>query len=358
MKPADIESLISRINTLDIDDSDKSDVIQKIKSLKKFLSIADFKIKRVEKDKFITTNLLRTSVDELEKNQAIVEEANRKLSEQKAELEAKNIELRKQKVALERQSRQVIAHLKELERSNDEMEQFTYIASHDLQSPLRTITNFATLLKERYHGQLDQRADEFIHFMTKGTTQMKNVINDLLDFSRASRKDHQFEFTKLDEVIEMVRLNLHQAIEKNDAKITTDSLPELYIYKSGILQLFQNLLSNAIKFRADHRPIIKITCDKNEKEWIFKVIDNGLGMDEAFQKKAFLPFQRVNHLDRPGTGIGLAICKKVVKLHGGEIYFKSKINEGTTFVFTIPLQGANTEKNSSKTILQKDLSEI
>ena len=258
MKLEEVELIIEQVSSLHIEEEAKVDLIQKIKSLKKALQVADFKVKRITKDKFISNNLLKTSVSELERNQAIIEETNKQLSEQKKELQIKNKELQKQKTVVEHQSRQVIAHMKELERSHDEMEQFTYIASHDLQSPLRTITNFAKLLKERYQGQLDQQADEFIHFITKGTSQMKNVINDLLDFSRASRKDHQFELTKLSEVVKMVQLNLHRAIEINNVELIIDPLPELYLYKSGMLQLFQNLMSNAIKFRADRRPRIHI----------------------------------------------------------------------------------------------------
>lgn len=335
MIPEELKYLIEQINQLHVDEKEKANLLKRIGGIKKAFIIADFKIKRTEKDKFITTNLLETSVKELENHQVAIEETNRKLKEQKEKVEAKNIELRKQKLVVDHQSRQLKANLEDLEVSYNEMEQFTYIASHDLKSPLQTISNFANLLHSRYQSQLDDQGKDFLHFITKGTKQMSNVINDLLEFSRVGRKGNQFEKVGLNTVLDAVLFNLHLPIEKSKATIAFGSLPEMYINKSGMIQLFQNLIGNAIKFRSDRPCHVQISIEQTDGFIIFNVKDNGLGMDEAFQSKAFLPFQRVNNLDRPGTGIGLAICKKVVKLHKGKISFKSTINEGTTFTFSI-----------------------
>ena len=335
MVPKELHQLKAQVENLDINETEKESLLQKVKILEKALIVADFQVKRIEKDKTITNNLLKTSVEELESNKSIIEETNKKLLEQKKEVDAKNIELRKQKLVVERQSRQMKVHLKELEHSYSEMEQFTYIASHDLQSPLRTITNFATLLEERHHDQIDGQAKDFIRFITKGAKQMREVIDGLLDFSRVGRKNHQFDKTDLNEVLEMVQFNLYSAIEESQTELIIPPLPTLYLNKSGMIQLFQNLIGNAIKFRAERKCRIEIRCEQLENFWTFQVIDNGLGMDEGFQKKAFLPFQRVNNLDRPGIGIGLAICKKVVKMHRGEITFQSEKGVGTTFLFNI-----------------------
>lgn len=326
----EVRLLKERIAQLALSEKDKQDLLQCIKPLEKALVIAEFKCKRIDKDKFIATNLLKTSLQELKDKKTVIEESNEKLQ--------------KQKLVVEEQSKQLTIQLAELERSYKEMEQFTYIASHDLQSPLRTISSFVTLLSERYQGKLDTQADEFINFINRGTKQMREVINDLLDLSRIGSKNTKYEELDLNKLMESVCFNLNQAIEESSAKIVIDPLPTLFINKSGILQLFQNLIGNSIKFRADRRPLIQVSCKETQNAYEFRVKDNGLGMDEAFQQKAFQPFQRVNNLDRPGTGIGLAICKKVVKLHRGKIYFESVIGEETTFIFTIS-KNLNNELN-------------
>jgi light-regulated signal transduction histidine kinase (bacteriophytochrome) len=295
----------------------------------------DFQMKRILKDKSIVINLLNKTIEEQKEQKEIIEKANQALSRQKAEIEAKNTELQQQKRLLEEQSTQMAEHLHELEMSYSELEQFSYIASHDLKSPLRSIASYAGLLKRRYGGQLDADADQFIDFIVKGASHMNEIISDLLEYS-SSGKERQLAKTDLNQVLEMVMFNLKEEIAESKAQIEYSNLPELTVHSSGMVQLFQNLLGNAIKFKSDAAPLLKITCEKQNGTWYFAVADNGLGMEEEYQEKAFKPFQRVNHLDRPGTGMGLAICKKIVKMHKGEIWYKSQLGAGSTFHFTIP----------------------
>ncbi len=292
-------------------------------------------MKRILKDKSIIINLLNKTIEEQKRQKDIIERANQELFRQKAEIEAKNIELQQQKQLLEEQSMKMAENLHELEMSYNELEQFSHIASHDLKSPLRSIASYAGLLKRRYGGQLDADADQFIDFIVKGASHMNNIIRDLLEYS-SSGKERFFEKTDLNQTLAMVKFNLQEEIEGSQAVLEYASLPEMTVHSSGMLQLFQNLAGNAIKFKSDAAPHIKISCEKQNDAWHFAVSDNGLGMEEEYQEKAFQPFQRVNHLDRPGTGMGLAICKKIVKMHKGDIWYRSQLGAGTTFHFTIP----------------------
>ncbi len=244
-------------------------------------------------------------------------------------------ELKKQKRIIEEKSFKLSENLKKLELSYNEMEQFAYIASHDLKSPLRTISNFAQLLKRRNYDMLDDASREFVDFIVSGAKQMHEVICDSLEYSRIGNDEHSFEKANLNDILSIVRFNLKREIEENEACIQSDKLPILTVNKTSILQLFQNLLSNAIKFRQEETPCIRISCKQHGEGYEFAVSDNGTGMDEEYQHKAFLPFQRLNDRHKPGSGIGLAICKKIVKMHDGDIRFKSKRGEGTTFIFTL-----------------------
>lgn len=335
----DVQQIISYVQSLNISDTDKEELLAQIKGLEKDAIRADFRVKRTLKDKSIVINLLNTTIEDLQKQQSYVERSNKKLSKQKKQIERKNEELEGQKIVVEEQANMLEKNLSELERSYSELEQFSYIASHDLKSPLRTIASYAQLLKRRYLGRIDEDADEFINFIVKGANHMDEIICDLLEYSRSGR-EKEFVETDLNNTLEVVKFNLRDEIIQNKAIIETVQLPKLVVNKSGIIQLFQNLVGNAIKFRRDNQiPAVCIESHKNGTHWHFKVSDNGVGMDEAYQEKAFLPFQRINNLDRPGTGMGLAICKKIVKMHKGEIWYNANEGPGTTFYFTIAQTG-------------------
>ncbi len=252
-----------------------------------------------------------------------------------------NNQLLQQKILLEEQSEKLTKNLHALQMSYSELELFAYVASHDLKSPLRNIGSYAQLLKRRYQGKLDADADEFIDFIVHNAQMMNSIITDLLVYSRVDR-DKELVKVNLNRLIELVRHNLREMIGENDAIIECGELPTLWVHRSNIVQLFQNLIENAIKFRAEHIPHITIAAHIREKDgfWQISVKDNGVGLDEQYHEKAFLPFQRINNRERPGSGMGLAICRKVVRLHGGEIWYHrnrhNHQNGGTSFHFTIP----------------------
>ena len=233
----------------------------------------------------------------------------------------------------------------ELARSNLELQQFAYIASHDLQEPLRAISGFTELLAKRYQGQLDERADKYISFITEGSLRMQQMIQDLLSYSRVQTQAHEFAKTDSKAALDRALGNLRVAIQKSNASITNDPLPEIIAEGDQIALVFQNLIGNAIKYqRPQVTPVIHISAQKGEKDWLFSVADNGIGIDEKYADRLFKIFQRLHTRDEyPGTGIGLAICKRIIERHGGTIWLKSRPGEGTTFYFTIPLAKEETK---------------
>lgn len=223
----------------------------------------------------------------------------------------------------------------ELVRSNTDLEQFAYVASHDLQEPLRMVTSYVQLLESRYKDKLDQEGKEFIAFAVDGTNRMKNLIHSLLEYSRVN-KVRPFEHIDLNLLLVKVLQDLSSQIKENNAVIKIDKLPEIDGDPVLIAQLFQNLISNAIKFRGAKIPEISISGKKEDKEYLFTVKDNGIGIPMEVKDKVFDIFQRFHSKEKyPGTGMGLAICKKIVKLHGGEMWLDSEIDKGSTFYFTI-----------------------
>ncbi len=226
---------------------------------------------------------------------------------------------------------------RELARSNAELQQFAYVASHDLQEPLRMIGSYVQLLARRYQDKLDESANEFIAFAVDGVQRMQTLINDLLAYSRVSTTGQNFQQSDLNEILDRVKANLKIAIEEAGAEIHSDVLPQLKVEKTQILQLFQNLITNAIKFRSDKPPIIRISVQEKGDFWQFAVSDNGIGIDMNYAERIFVIFQRLNHrAEYPGTGIGLAVCKKIVERHGGKIWLESTVGKGTVFHFTLP----------------------
>jgi PAS domain S-box-containing protein len=224
----------------------------------------------------------------------------------------------------------------ELKRSNAELEQFAYVASHDLQEPLRAMSGTVQLLQRRYQGQLDERADEIITHAVAAVSRMQTLISDLLAFSRLARHGNAFASTNFNTVLQDVCANLEVAIAESGAVITHDALPQVTADVSQLRQLMQNLLSNAIKFRSQLPLHIHISARREQNAWLFSVRDNGLGIETQYFERIFIVFQRLHTRDEyPGTGIGLAVCKKIVERHGGCIWVESDAENGTTFHFTI-----------------------
>ena len=225
----------------------------------------------------------------------------------------------------------------ELARSNKELEQFAYVSSHDLKEPLRMITSFLQLLDRRYSNELDQDANEFIGYAVDGAKRMDNMINDLLEYSRIGNKERKFEYLQSEKILETAKMNLKQSIKDSNANITHDPLPLIHANEPMMIQLFQNIIGNAIKYRGRENPRIHISADNGDDEYIFSVKDNGIGIDKKHLDRIFTIFQRLHSRDEyDGTGIGLAISKRIIQKHRGKIWVKSKPGKGSTFYFTIP----------------------
>lgn len=224
----------------------------------------------------------------------------------------------------------------ELKRSNKELEHFAYVASHDLREPLRTVSSYIQLLQRRYEGKLDKEANEYISIAVEGVNRLDHLINDLLTYSRVSTHDQTIAWVDCSTVVELVTDQLMNIIKMNNARIEVSEMPEIVANESQMIQLFQNLISNAIKFHGKEPPLIRISAKEAKNEWIFSVSDNGIGIDKKYIEKIFVIFQRLHaRSEYEGTGIGLAICKKIVERHGGRIWVESEPGKGSVFYFTI-----------------------
>ncbi len=227
--------------------------------------------------------------------------------------------------------------LKELKRSNEDLEQFASVASHDLQEPLRAVSGFLGVLDKKHADNLDADARQYIAYAVDGAERMHSLINDLLSYSRVGTKGGSFNPIPMQEALEQARENVRFSIEESRATVTSDPLPTIFADKVQITQLLQNLIGNAIKFRGPKPPEIRILAKREEHQWVFGVRDNGIGIEPRYFEKIFLIFQRLHtNAQYKGTGIGLAICKRIVERHGGRIWVESKPGEGSTFHFTIP----------------------
>jgi PAS domain S-box-containing protein len=232
-----------------------------------------------------------------------------------------------------------------LARSNSELQQFAYVASHDLQEPLRMVASYMQLLERRYKDKLDNDAQEFIAYAVDGATRMKTLINDLLQYSRIETRANPLELTDMENALNQTLSNLEMAIKETNAVITHDALPHIIADSMQMVQLLQNLIDNGIKFHSDKLPQIHIGAKQNENEWVFSVRDNGIGIDPQYFNRLFIIFQRLHSRDEyPGTGIGLAVCKRIVARHGGQIWVESEVGEGATFYFTIPIRRGESNK--------------
>ena len=224
----------------------------------------------------------------------------------------------------------------ELKRSNGDLEQFAYVASHDLQEPLRMVS----LLKRRYAGKLDADADEYIEFAVGGANRMQALINDLLSYSRVGREEVAGKPVDTQIALDQALANLSTAIEERSALVSSGELPTVWANQGMVVRLFQNLIGNALKFCKAERPIVRIQAEARGAEWLFSVADNGIGIEAQYKDRIFMIFQRLHkQSEYPGTGIGLAVCKRIVERTGGRMWLESEPGKGTTFFFTLPATG-------------------
>jgi len=229
--------------------------------------------------------------------------------------------------------------LNELARSNRDLEQFAYVASHDLQEPLRMVATYTQLLAERYKGKIDQNADKYIHYAVDGALRMQTLVKDLLAYSRVGRHASERQQTDCNLVLQSVIANLHPLIQESGARVIYANLPTLMANRSELLQLFQNLIGNAIKFRSSAPPEIRISAEDKTGEWIMSVADNGIGIAPEHAETVFVIFRRLHtHEEYPGSGIGLAICKRIVEEQGGHIWVESQPGKGAKFNFILPMK--------------------
>jgi len=237
-------------------------------------------------------------------------------------------------------TRDVEVTMAELSRSNAELEQFAYVASHDLQEPLRMVSSYVQLLEKKYRDQMGDEADEFIEYAVDGARRMQELINDLLDYSRVGRFGKPFEPVDMNNVFAAALANLGVAIDTCQAAVTHQDLPVVRGDRVQLIQLVQNLISNAIKFHGPEAPRVDVKARREGDEWIFSVVDNGAGFDQSYGDRIFQIFQRLqSRAESEGTGIGLAIASRIVERHGGRIWAESEVGKGSVFYFSIPAEG-------------------
>lgn len=260
------------------------------------------------------------------------------------------LELRKAIVNIVLRQADELAQLaQDLERSNADLKKFAYVASHDLQEPLNQVVNYVQLLEMRYGEQLDEEGHEFISYAVQGVTLMQTLIDDVLAYSKVDMQAIAFQITEVKTALDRALGNLRQRINESGATITQDTLPTVMADSTQLMQLFQNLIGNAIKFHSEQPPQIHVGAKRIEDAWLFSVQDNGIGIDPQFSDRIFVIFQRLHTRDEYiGTGMGLAICKKIVECHRGRIWVESKLGEGATFYFTIPVGGRELERRKGR----------
>ena len=238
------------------------------------------------------------------------------------------------------QTEKLIIEKQELEAANQELEEFVSTVSHDLQAPLRSLTMFAELLAKEYQNELDEVGAKYIQHITDSGVRMQTLIQDLLLYSRAGKSQQTWVFVNLNTILDKVNLDLQAAIAETQAVIVVEDLPTIFVNPSEITQVFQNLIDNAIKFCSrEQQPWIEIKAQQKQENWLISVKDNGIGIEPEFQEQIFQVLQRLHPPEAyPGTGIGLAICQKIIKRYDGKIWVESEPGKGSTFYFTFPIQ--------------------
>jgi light-regulated signal transduction histidine kinase (bacteriophytochrome) len=238
--------------------------------------------------------------------------------------------------------------VEELARSNADLEQFAYVASHDLQEPLRMVAAYTQLLSERYKGKLDENADKFIGYASEGALRMQVLIQDLLAFSRVGRNGAASASVDCNAVMQEVLQSLAPAIQECGAVVTHGELPAVWADRTQIAQVLQNLIGNAIKFRGKEAPAIAVQVNREDQQWQFSVSDNGIGIAPEYAQNIFVVFQRLHaRTEYPGNGIGLAICKKIIERYGGRIWVESQTGSGSSFKFTVPIPSSERQEGTN-----------
>ncbi len=310
----------------------RSEINYLLDKINKDESVISFETKRQRKDKTVID--VSITVSPIKEASGVITGAS---------TIARDITYRKQVEA------ELRRYAEELARSNEELYVFSYAASHDLQEPLRTIQSFIHLLNEKHKKKLDHEVDELIDAAEDGVMRMHRLISDFLMYSRVGSQSAVMEPLDCNNALNDALDNLKIAVKESKAKINKFSLPEIYGNKVQITQVFQNLVSNAIKYQGEKKPAIEISAEKKNDFWRFAVRDNGIGIEEWFSERIFIVFQKLHdHKKYPGSGIGLALCKRVIEKHGGKIWFESEVGKGTTFYFTLPVMKEGKKTKQSK----------
>ena len=309
-------------------------IIHRVEDVTQFI-----RLKESEREKTRLTEELKNRAEEMEVEIFLrareLALANERLREEIAERHAAEIAVRKLNAELEQR---VLERTQQLKRFNDALERFGYVASHDLQEPLRTVAVYSQLLAKRYKGRLDDSADQYIMFVVEGAQRMEKLIVDLLDYRRTLGKTliHSKCAVDASDALDTALRNPQIAAEESRAEVTRNALPVVSMELHALQQVFQNLLSNAMKYRDPSRkPRIHISALRSDSSWLFEVRDNGIGLDMRYKEYVFEPFKRLHGSEKAGSGIGLAICKNIIESHGGEIWIESQPGEGTAFYFTV-----------------------
>jgi signal transduction histidine kinase len=279
--------------------------------------------------------------DRLEATQRAILNILEDFEDEKRKVEEVNAELRREVIDRSAAERALREKTDALARSNSELEQFAYVASHDLQEPLRMVSSYVQLFEKRYAGIVDAQAKKYVDYAVEGAKRMQALIGGLLEFSRVGRIDEPFASVDTGAALGQALLNLRSAIEEGHATVTHGPLPTVTGHAGRLAQVFQNLIGNALKFRRpDVAPAVHVSAVPGERDWVFAVRDNGIGIGGEYLDRIFVIFQRLHtRAEYPGTGIGLSICKKVIEHHGGRIWVESKPGGGATFHFTLPRHG-------------------
>jgi light-regulated signal transduction histidine kinase (bacteriophytochrome) len=296
-------------------------------------------VARIDPGRFILVLIVSILISRIASGRARTEAALRDANAQLDErVRQRTEELHRANAALRESEARLIEQAAELERSNADLQHFAYVASHDLQEPLRMIGIYVEMLARNNRGKLDVEADRCIEFALSGVARMQRLVRDLLGYSRVIHDESPaMEPVALNEIVRFALVNLEATAKECDAVVEVGDLPEIICARTQISQVFQNLIANALKYRSsERRPHIQIRADVVEDTWRFSVSDNGLGISPAYHETIFAPFKRLHGSELSGTGIGLAICKRIVERHGGRLWVESELNQGSTFRFSIP----------------------